>query len=149
MLPNLEILSDSNSVSLVPFMAARLTPPIAEDDAAGSGHHIPHGASTSRLFSGSGRCRIVHSRHAIGAVAMRMLRVCSIGLVLAAGTAMAVPAASTSFTIGIRIQSRPLDVLTPDQLNARNRALYEKQKATTVRSGFRYNVHFCRTNKQC
>ena len=68
---------------------------------------------------------------------LRMLRVCGVSLVLAAGPAMAGGAASASFTIGIRIQSRPSAVLTPDQLNARNKLLYEEQqKVAPVTSRF-------------
>ncbi len=59
---------------------------------------------------------------------LRMLRICGVSLVLAAGPAMAGSAASASFTVGIRIQSRPSAVLTPEQLNARNKLLYEEQQ---------------------
>lgn len=68
---------------------------------------------------------------------LRMLRVCGLTLVLAAGPAMAGGTASGSFTVGIRIQSTPSAVLTPEQLNARNKMLYEEQKnvgSTTFRS---------------
>jgi hypothetical protein len=35
---------------------------------------------------------------------------------------------SASFTVGIRIQSEPSAAPTPEQLNARNKMLYEEQK---------------------
>ena len=59
---------------------------------------------------------------------LRMLRVCGLILVLASGPALAGGAASGSFTVGIHIQSMPSAVLTPEQLNARNKVLYEEQK---------------------
>jgi hypothetical protein len=60
--------------------------------------------------------------------ALRMLCACVIALALAAGPAMAGGTASGSFTVGIRVQSNPAPALTPEQLNARNKLLYEEQK---------------------
>jgi hypothetical protein len=64
----------------------------------------------------------------IATQALRMLCVCAITLVLTANPAMAGGTARGSFTVGITVQSRPPAVLTPEQLNERNKMLYEEQK---------------------
>ena len=61
---------------------------------------------------------------------LRMMGVCVIAIAFAASPAVARGTASSSFTVGIRIQSVPSPVMTPEQLNARNKALYEEQKAS-------------------
>jgi hypothetical protein len=61
---------------------------------------------------------------------LRMLGVCAIAIMVATSPAMARGTASASFTIGIRIQSVPTPPMTPEQLNARNKALYEEQQAS-------------------
>jgi hypothetical protein len=70
--------------------------------------------------------------------ALRMLGVCAVAFMLAASPAMAGGTARGSFTVGITVQSNPPAVLTPEQLNERNKMLYEEQKrdeATTLRAG--------------
>jgi hypothetical protein len=69
---------------------------------------------------------------------LRMLGVCAVTFVLAASPAMAAGTARASFTVGITVQSTPIVALTPEQLNERNKMLYEEQKrdeATTLRVG--------------
>jgi hypothetical protein len=61
---------------------------------------------------------------------LRTLGVFFITLMMAAGPAMAGGAASDSFTVGIRILSTPAAASTPEQLNERNKRLYEEQKRT-------------------
>jgi len=59
---------------------------------------------------------------------LRMLGVCIVAIAMMANPAMARGTASSSFTVGIRIQSVPSPVMTPEQLNTRNKALYDEQK---------------------
>jgi hypothetical protein len=59
---------------------------------------------------------------------LRMLGVCAVVFMLAASPAMAGGTARGSFTVGITVQSNPPAVLTPEQLNERNKMLYEEQK---------------------
>jgi len=59
---------------------------------------------------------------------LRLLGVCIVAIVISASPAMANGTSSSSFTVGIRVQSVPTPVMTPEQLNARNKALYDEQK---------------------
>jgi hypothetical protein len=61
---------------------------------------------------------------------LRMLGACVIAIMVATNPAMARGTSSASFTIGIRIQSIPTPEMTPEQLNARNKTLYDEQKKT-------------------
>lgn len=60
--------------------------------------------------------------------ALRTLCVCGITLMLAASPAWAGGSSNATFSVGIRIQSKPPTALTPEQLNERNKMLYEEQK---------------------
>lgn len=59
---------------------------------------------------------------------LRMLGFGVVALALATSSAMAAGSARASFTVGIRIVATSPPALTPEQLNERNKALYEEQK---------------------